>query len=425
MPSGRKPENKQEGGSKEEQFSFLQETVKQKPAGRQKIIIQLTRIAVCGVLFGFFACFGFFALKPWVENTFYKDKVKVMIPVDEEEEEPTEASSEEEVLPEVSELDASSYEDMMQSLYGVAEEAKRSVVSIQSTKKGDWAADTEYVDRVSGVIVADNGRELLVAADNDICENATEWIATTADRQEYAITLKKQDKNRGLAVFSIAKNTISSSTSDIVKVATLGNSNGCRQGQSVIALGEIFGDKDDISYGIISSKSEEVDFDDGRCGVISTDIPLSEKGSGILVNLDGAVLGLIRDEIQGEDGDVVAKALAISNLKTALEKLVNGESVPYFGANGLAVNSEISQEQSIPEGVYITRVQTDSPAMMAGIQNGDVIQELDEVKVTGIASFDKAVEQCKAGDIVKVRGQRRGNGGYVEVTFDVTIQSKE
>ena len=105
--------------------------------------------------------------------------------------------------------------------------------------------------------------------------------------------------------------------------------------------------------------------------------------------------------------------------------MLNGESVPYLGAYGNAVTEEISEQQNIPIGVYITNVQSDSPAMDAGIQHGDIIQEIKGMTVIGTASYTKAIEKCTVGETIKVRGQRRGSNGYVEVTYNVTIGSKE
>ena len=63
--------------------------------------------------------------------------------------------------------------------------------------------------------------------------------------------------------------------------------------------------------------------------------------------------------------------------------------------------------------------------MKAGIQNGDVILEVGDSSVTGIISYEKAVLERQAGEIVKVKGQRLGSGGYVEVEFSVTMGSIE
>ena len=54
----------------EKKYSFLQETIKPKPISRQQLAQQLVRIAIYGVILGVFACLGFFALKPWMQDIF-------------------------------------------------------------------------------------------------------------------------------------------------------------------------------------------------------------------------------------------------------------------------------------------------------------------------------------------------------------------
>ena len=76
MPYDEDPKQSPKEGSgkkEEEPFSFLQETIKPKPLSREKILSQLARIAIYGLIFGVFACFGFFALKPWIGKHFQGD----------------------------------------------------------------------------------------------------------------------------------------------------------------------------------------------------------------------------------------------------------------------------------------------------------------------------------------------------------------
>lgn len=79
-PDPKQDENSSSGDS----FSFLKETIKPKPVSREKIFMQLLRMAIYGVIIGMFACCSFFALKPWAEETFREDPQKVTIPEDAE-----------------------------------------------------------------------------------------------------------------------------------------------------------------------------------------------------------------------------------------------------------------------------------------------------------------------------------------------------
>ena len=73
-------------------------------------------------------------------------------------------------------------------------------------------------------------------------------------------------------------------------------------------------------------------------------------GTGVLFNLDGEVIGLISSKIWDDEDESTANAYAISDLKTTIELLANGDSVPYIGIYGTAVTSAIQKEQGIPEG---------------------------------------------------------------------------
>lgn len=428
---GKEDNNVQDGKEQgtEESFSFLKETIKPKTISREKIFMQLVRMAVYGLIIGMFACCSFFALKPWAEHAFKADSEKVTIPNDEEPK-PKEDTLEAQTDAPEQTLDAESYRQMMDNLYLTAQEAKKAVVSVRAGTKTDW---TEVIDKTnpnlsgsSGVIAADNGRELLILADNAVCEGTTEWEVVFADGSSQKATLKKQDKNRGLAVFSVPESAVSESTWNRVKVAELGNSNLVTQGEIVIGLGNLFGYEEGLGYGVVSSVEYSEVLSDGHCRVIATDMTIAQSGTGILVNQDGDVIGLIRQGVLEEhDGETAANALAISDLKDVMELLLNGESVPYAGIYGVAVSTTVSEEQEIPEGLYVTQVESDSPAMNAGIQNGDVIQFVNGELVTGIDSFEAALLECTVGDLVKVQGQRRGSGGYVNVNFTLNVGSRE
>ena len=58
-------------------------------------------------------------------------------------------------------------------------------------------------------------------------------------------------------------------------------------------------------------------------------------------------------------------------------------------------------------------------------QNGDVITEINKTDITGITGLHKQIAEAGTGTQIRIKGQRRGADGYVDVTFDVTVGSKE
>ena len=426
LPNGK--EGEPEESEREEKYSFLQETIKQKPISREKLIKQFVRIAIYGVILGGFACLGFFALKPFAQNWFMGNPETVTIPEDEEPSEDQDDAAEEEPVPQV--LDEESYEELMEGMYAAAREAQKGVATVTAVlAEWDWSMEAAGGQpSVTGAVTADNGQELLILADNSVCSGAQAWTVTFSDGTVHDAALKKQDANIGLAIFSVPRTDITDATWNAVKVCNLGNSNMVRQGQPVIALGNMFGYPDGIAYGVISSRDYTEKFYDGECGVLATDIPAVSDGTGVLFNLDGEVVGMISEAASGrqDEGDTqTANAYAISDLKTMIELLANGDSIPYIGIYGTSVTSTVQDEQGIPSGLYVIEVDPDSPAMAAGIQNGDVIWEVNGGSVTSLATYQKALLDAAAGETVTLRGKRLGSGGYVDIEFTVTVGSKE
>lgn len=437
MQDERQMKNRDEAGvqsapdaeqEEQEQFAFLQEKVKSQEKKRGRGLFKVLWAATLGLVFGGFACASFYVLSPLMENALHAKRGEVTIPEDEElpEEEPTQ----EETVPEMPVLTVEDYKEMMQSVYSVARDAEKCLVSVQATG-GTWAkGDAHGGGNVTGIIAADNGWEILIVADYAVCANAVDgenspWTVTFYDGGSCSATLKKRDKNRGLAVFSVNRMLLSENTKNGIRTVVWGNSNIAQRGEVVIALGNMFGYDEGLGYGVISSKKYDELFADASCGVLATDIAVSPGGTGVLVNQKGEVLGLIRGSIWSESANQTANALAISELKPVMEMLLNGESVPYVGIRGTSVTEIVSEEQGLPRGMYVTQVVEDSPAMYAGIQNGDIIQKVGGTEVTGSASYEKAVLKCKVETQVKVTGKRRGNGGYVDVEFVVTVGSQE
>lgn len=426
LPDGK--EGEPEESEREEKYSFLQETIKQKPISREKLIKQFVRIAIYGVILGGFACLGFFALKPFAQNWFMGNPETVTIPEDEEPSEDQDDAAEEEPVPQV--LDEESYEELMEGMYAAAREAQKGVATVTAVlAEWDWSMEAAGGQpSVTGAVTADNGQELLILADNSVCSGAQAWTVTFSDGTVHDAALKKQDANIGLAIFSVPRTDITDATWNAVKVCNLGNSNMVRQGQPVIALGNMFGHPDGIAYGVISSRDYTEKFYDGECGVLATDIPAVSDGTGVLFNLDGEVVGMISEAASGrqDEGETqTANAYAISDLKTMIELLANGDSIPYIGIYGTSVTSAVQAEQGIPSGLYVIEVDPDSPAMAAGIQNGDVIWEVNGGSVTSLATYQKALLDAAAGETVTLRGKRLGSGGYVDIEFTVTVGSKE
>ena len=87
----------------------------------------------------------------------------------------------------------------------------------------------------------------------------------------------------------------------------------------------------------------------------------------------------------------------------------------------MTVTAAAAQEQGLPEGLYITAVDADSPAMAAGLQSGDVITEIDGEAVISVDGYQTKLLSLTPGDVAEVTIQRQGNDGYTEIKCPVTV----
>lgn len=413
------PEQASEG------YSFLQEIIKDEQKDLKKIVKKVVKWAILGFVFGMTACTGFFALKPWAETTFQRDTGKVEIPKDEEAEEVTQPETVTELVQQ--ELTMEDYRELNQVISEVAAEAKKCVVQVTGiAQDGSWANEQDAgALQSAGLIVADNGRELLILTNYSSVKSASLFQVEFADGTDHEAVLKQKDGTIDLAIFSVAKSGISEDTWAQIKVAELGNSNTLQQGRTLIAVGSPFGYVDGVGYGVASSVEESIVRADGKYSVIITDMPGAQKGSGFLFDTYGKVQGIIDSSFIDDGSNGILSAIGISAVKSEIELMSNGKNVPYVGIVGTVVTAEMSEAQGIPEGLYVTEVEVDSPAMKAGIQSGDVITKVGSRKVSDLEAYRKAILEQEAGKTITLTGQRRGAENYVDIKFSVTVGVKQ
>lgn len=411
-------ENKQD-----EKYSFLQETVKDEQIKPKKMLTMALKSAGKGLVFGLAACLAFCGIKPWAEALFARNTDVVTIPEDEE----TEVDEITEEPPAQQEFTVENYREMSNALTGVAKEAYKSVVTVEMMKSSiDLESLGEQAESVSGVIVWKNLAEVLIVAPSRILDSEGTGIEITFnDGKTYDARLKRQDKNSQLAVFSVVAPTLKDSTEKSIQAATLGNSNVVTKGMPVIAIGNQFGYSGGSGYGIISTVKNYINTADRTYGVLTTDITAAETGSTILFNTDGEVIGIGDQTVTGKDSANLVTGYAISGIKEVIELLSNGNGVPYIGINGVEITEEIAETQGIPQGIYIKGIEADSPAMQAGIQNGDILVSVDGENVKSLYALGKIISKHKVDERIKLVVQRQGTEAYAEISFNVTVGSKE
>ena len=417
----------QKQNSEEEEYSFLQEIIKDEAGDQAKWKHDVLRRIQLGLIFGLVACFTFFACKPWVEKRFEEDPTEVTIPQDEQQEEDQTQQEEEQVQEQKTVLTTETYQEMLNNLKQVSGEVRKSVVEIQGdVTEEELSKDQEDKEKsISGMIVADNGQELLILAGELPVKDAKIIRVTFSGDSQCDAILKSRDAGLGLCVYAVQRKNIADDVWAQIETATLGGSKVVSEGDTVIAVGKLYGCDTIAGYGVIESGENYLDKADGQYQTIYTDVAGEISGSGILVNIRGEVIGIINTSVGTDEQTNKISGYGISDIKDVIELLSNGKNVPYLGVSGVEVSSEM-QGQGIPQGVYVKEVDAGSPAMAAGIQSGDIITNIADTDIINLLGYHNTLMKQNVGDKILVRGKRQGTGGeYVDIDFGVTVGYKQ
>ena len=427
---------------------FMKETIKQRPLNRRKLVRRTLLTAAMAVIFGMVACFTFLLLEPVISNKLYPEEEPEIIEFVEEsmedeilpedmivddsqmQPEPTQppALEDEQIAQVLSEmkLGVEDYLSLFAGIREVAREVRKSIVTVVGVTPDVGWLDNEYENEgaVSGIVVADNGIELLILADVSSIEDAQSLEVAFQDGEIYQATLMKKDNNTGLAVISIAKTKIKSTTLEMAVAANLGTSGSSLVGIPVIALGRPMGTEGSLCYGNITSTGNVIRLPDSNYKLMTTDIYGSSSASGVLINLRGQVVGIIDMSKNSPDLSNLISAVGISDLKKLVESLSNDKDIAYFGVYGVDVTESANEELGVPLGAYITEIDMDSPAMNAGIQSGDVILKWNDMEIESYQDLVSTLLLEEPEKTVSITLMRQGPEGYTEMETTAVLGLK-
>lgn len=434
--------------NKNNQNEFLIEKIKERPVNKKKLIRRTMITAAMAVIFGLIACFTFLILEPVINNWLYPEEEPqiVVFPEDQEEMSPEEmlsnnmqAESQEETEPESTQLEEEeiqkilsgltlskdNYRQLYTALFNYVGELNQSMVTVTGVSSDiDWFNNVmESQNQSSGVIVANNGKELFILANYGPIKEAEKLTLTFYNNVQAPAQLKQYDSTTELAVVSVNLSDLKPQfVEENIKIASLGSSNVINiVGMPVIAMGRPMGVSNSLCYGMITSAGSQVSAADANYKLLTTDIYGSQNAGGVLFNLQGEVIGIITSGKSSADLKNILSAYGISELKKLVEKMSNGSPVAYLGISGVDVTGAAHEELKVPYGAYVKDVEMDSPAMLAGIQQGDVIVGINEDTVMNFSEYTSLLMELEAGEAVEITVMRQAQEAYKEMGFKITL----
>lgn len=286
----------------------------------------------------------------------------------------------------------------------------------------------------TGIIVAENDKELLIVSNNHVVEGAEDLEVTFIDGSTAKASIKGLDADMDLAVISVNLKELSGETRGAIAIATLGDSNALKLGEPVIAIGNALGYGQSVTGGYVSALNREVTMEDGSTGIfIQTDAAINEGNSGGgLFNIKGEVIGINSSKIGGATVDSIGFAIPISSASPIIAELMERQTRVrvaesergYLGVTLQDIPENIMKMYNMPEGVFIYDVSKNSAAEKAGILKGDAVVKVDGVQITCGTDLQNTLQYYAVGDKATVTVKRLVNGEYVAYDLEVTLGKK-
>ncbi|MBR2188904.1 MAG: serine protease [Eubacterium sp.] len=342
-------------------------------------------------------------------------------PTPEPTEEPEETPEPEEE-PEETQDPVAQYRELQKRMNFIAADSEKFLVQVFGIQNElDYFNESyENAQQVTGVLIAEDDTTYYILTENAALEDAEEITVRFSSQAEAGAEKIRSDANTGLAVIRAEKDSVDESTQGSLQIAKLGTSYTLGRGEPVIAVGSPMGYEGMISAGIITSAGSELSLYDTHYHLFTTDIQGSQTGSGVLINLDGRVVGVICQSLGGSSGSIV-QALGISEITSLIDTLSNDEPRAFAGIRGETVTGAVHRKTGLPSGLIVLETQTDAPAMLAGLMQLDVITKADDTDIVSAGEFTAFLSECEPGQTVTLTAMRKGVDGYEEMKFEMTL----
>lgn len=355
----------------------------------------------------------------------------------------TETETEKETFAEIDSVKADTEAVVATDVSDVVENFMPAMVAI--TQKSVEEVDTYYgvqeyeaEGAASGIIIAQNDDELLIATNSHVVENSTEikvWFTVDSEEDEtegIAGKIKGMDREYELAVVAVRLADIPKDVLKQIKIATLGSSSKLKVGQTAIAVGNELGYGQSVTCGVISALSRQGVMEGLDVPLILMDTAINFGSSGgAVLNSKGQVIGISVAKEAGTGSEGMGYAIPVDEAIPVLERLANKETRDklqdsergYIGASVVDVNSDAKELYDMPSGAFVYSVEEGSAAEEAGIKKGDIITKFDGESVSGSEELIDKISYYNVGETVTLEVQTANSGKYESREVEVTLQA--
>ena len=285
--------------------------------------------------------------------------------------------------------------------------------------------DVQQVGAGSGFFVSADG--LIITNKHVVSDPAASYTVITTDGKQYEAKVLAIDPRNDVAIIKIEIQN--------APFLTFTDSSQLQIGQRVIAIGNSLGQyQNTVTTGIVSGIGRSItagssDGSEQLEGVIQTDAAINPGNSGgPLLDIAAQVVGV--NTAIDQQGQLVGFAIPSNDIKKALDSYKSHGKIvrPYIGVRYIMINKSLADKEKLPKdyGALLVRGDTTtdfavvpgSPADKAGMQENDIILEVDGQKVEGKNTLSSLLRSANVGDRVTLKIYTKGEEKIVRVTLE-------
>lgn len=285
-----------------------------------------------------------------------------------------------------------------------------------------WGYQTQAAAAGSGFILSADG---YILTNYHVVEDSNSITVSLYDGTEYDATLVGCDKSNDIAVLKI--------DAEGLTPVVLGDSDNLNVGDQVVAIGNPLGELTfSLTTGVVSALNREVTLSSNvTMNLIQTDCAINSGNSGgALFNLYGEVIGITNAKYSSSSSsseasiDNIGFAIPLNHVKNIVKSIIETGSItkPYIGVTVSSVSSE-AQGYGLPTGAAVRSVEADSPAAKAGLEENDIITEVDGTAINSSTELVNYVGEKTPGDELTFKVYRQGEELELTVTIGEKTQS--
>ena len=305
----------------------------------------------------------------------------------------------------------------------------------QTPQYREKGTEKKQIGGGTGFIISEDG--MILTNKHVVLEEDAEYTIFTSEGASFSAKVLARDPLQDLAILKIEQEQKIGEEGEFVlekfSVVKFGDSDKLQIGQTVITIGNALGEfQNTVSVGIVSGLSRTINASGGSFyetleDVIQTDAAINKGNSGgPLLNLKGEVIGI--NTAMSIEGENIGFAIPINKAKRDIEQIKTlGEIIyPFLGIRYQLINTEVKKENNltVDNGALIVggqgepAITPDSAADKAGLQEGDIVLEIDNIEITTENSLVNIIMEYSPGDEVVLKILREEEEKDVAVILD-------